>query len=289
MADRCELMEAALEGFPEGLALLDTDGVLKFWNHAAEHITGFPSMEAVKRTVPWGLEPLAPAEGSDEKAESTPRTGRYRLIRAQHRAGHDLPLLMRTQILRDGLGRRIGTAAVFHVADGLDMLPHGESLEEPDLESAQADIEEQAKAAFEDFTERGVPLGLLWITVDQAHEMRSTHGARACATMLERIERTLTHGLHPAEELGRWGDDEFLVLAHEATAAELATHGQALAWLARTSDFRWWGDRLSITVSIGAAQARREETLPELFARAQAAMVASVHAGGNHITLAAER
>jgi len=62
-----------------------------------------------------------------------------------------------------------------------------------------------------------------------------------------------------------------------------------LAGLARTSDFRWWGDRFSLTVSIGAAQAMKTEPLPQLLERAQAAMLASVHAGGNHITLAPER
>ena len=103
------------------------------------------------------------------------------------------------------------------------------------------------QSAFEEFTEGGTPLGLLWITVDQAHELRKTHGARACETMIGRVERTLTNGLRPAEELGRWGDDEFLVLSHEPSANSLAAHAQVLAGLARTSDFRWWGDRLSLT------------------------------------------
>ncbi len=152
----------------------------------------------------------------------------------------------------------------------------GRSCEESNLEAAQAEIEEQAKSAFDEFTEWGTPLGLLWITVDQAHELRKTHGARACDSMIERIERTLTNGLRPAEELGRWGDDDFMVLSHEPSANSLAAHAQVLAGLARTSDFRWWGDRLSLTVSIGAAQAIENETLTQLFERAQAAMLASI-------------
>ncbi len=106
-----------------------------------------------------------------------------------------------------------------------------------------------------------IPLGLLWISVDQAHELRKSHGARACETMLEKVERTLAHGLKPAEEIGRWGDDEFLVLSHETSPIALAAHAQALAGLARTTDFRWWGDRLSLTVSIGAAQANSRRSL----------------------------
>jgi GGDEF domain-containing protein len=68
----------------------------------------------------------------------------------------------------------------------------------------------------------------------------------------------------------------------------LAVHAQVLAALARTADFRWWGDRISLTVSIGAAQAchNQNEGLAHLLERAQGAMESSIHAGGNCITSA---
>ena len=101
--------------------------------------------------------------------------------------------------------------------------------------------------------------------------------------------KALAQGLRPAEEAGRWGDDEFLIISHERTAEMLAAHAQALAGMARTADFRWWGDRVSITVSIGAAQAchDRNEGLAQLLESAQNAMESSIHAGGNCITSAA--
>ena len=73
--------------------------------------------------------------------------------------------------------------------------------------------------------------------------------------MLDKVRHALAQGLRPAEEMSRWGDDEFLVVAHEHSAEMLAAHARTLAGLARTADFRWWGDRVSLTVSIGAAQA----------------------------------
>jgi diguanylate cyclase (GGDEF)-like protein len=94
----------------------------------------------------------------------------------------------------------------------------------------------------------------------------------------------LANGLRPAEQVGRWGDEEFLVISHERTPEMLAAHAQVLAGLARTTDFRWWGDRISLTVSIGAAQADEAGTLAELLERAQKAMRTSIHAGGNHVT-----
>jgi len=62
-----------------------------------------------------------------------------------------------------------------------------------------------------------------------------------------------------------------------------------MAGLARTTDFRWWGDRVSLTVSIGAAQAVSDgvETLAQLLERARQAMEASARGGGNRATVAA--
>jgi diguanylate cyclase (GGDEF)-like protein len=184
---------------------------------------------------------------------------------------------------------RIGAAVIFHPAESLDALPHGETGEGSGVETDQAELEDRLEAEYEDFAHGGSPFGVLWITVDQAHDLRMTHGARACEEMLEKVERTLANGLRPTEKIGRWGDDEFLVLSHERTAGTLAAHAQVLAGLARTTEFRWWGDRVSLTVSIGAAQAELAEALAQLLERSRAAMLSSVHAGGNHITPAPGR
>jgi diguanylate cyclase (GGDEF)-like protein/PAS domain S-box-containing protein len=291
MADRSEIIEAALDSFPEGIALLSHEGQVAFWNRAAEKITGFPSMEIVARTIPCALKPLLLEDDSNQGKGpcSGPRPEHAVLIRVQHKLGSDLAEMVRSFPLRGSLGERIGKAILFRPADCLGSMPFGETSEESSVEETQADLEEWIETAYREFKQRNAPMGLLWITVDQAHELRKTHGAKACEAMLDRIARTLAKGLKPAEQLGRWGDDEFLVLSHEASPGMLAAHAQVLAGLARTSEYLWWGDRVSFTVSIGAAQAELGERLVQLLERAQAAMLTSVHAGGNHITLAPER
>jgi len=113
------------------------------------------------------------------------------------------------------------------------------------------------------------------------------------ARMLNIVERTLLHALRPTEILGRWGTNEFLVLCHERTAEMLEAHAHHVGGLARTADFRWWGDRVNLTVSIGAAQAaipRRglatgDGSLRCLLQQAQEGMQESVHAGGNRVVI----
>jgi diguanylate cyclase (GGDEF)-like protein/PAS domain S-box-containing protein len=290
MTDRAELLEAALDSRPDGIALLGMDGEVVFWNRAAEAITGYAVMEVLARPIPAPLESLLldSALLGDLPPGSGPPPNHGALVQVRHRLGHTLAAIARRVVLRDGFGERIGTAVAFHPAGTLDALPHGESAEVGEAEGNRAEFEERLQNEFDDFLRGGPPLGVLWIGVDQGAELRSTHGLAACQAMLEKVRRALAQGLRPTEEIVCWGEDEFLIVAHERSAPMLAAHAQTLVGLARTANFRWWGDRLSLTVSIGAAQAVNieTETLAQLLERARRAMETSVMTGGNRVTAA---
>jgi diguanylate cyclase (GGDEF)-like protein/PAS domain S-box-containing protein len=286
MTERAELLEATMDCHPEGIALIGQQRNVVLWNRSAEAITGFLCMDLLGRPVPELLKPLLQwlGEASESDLDSSPHKEHGCLLHTHHHLGHPLSVFARIMVLRDGLGMRIGTAIIFHPAESMDALPQGDHTDGTGAEVNQADFEDRLSALFDDFANGGLPFGVLWITVDQAHELRKTHGASACEAMLDKVGRALAQGLRPSEELIRWGDDEFLVLSHERTAEMLAAHAQTLAGLARTADFRWWGDRKSLSVSIGAAQAELDGTLAGLLERAKVAMSSSFHAGGNCIT-----
>lgn len=284
--DHCnELLEAAFDAVPEAVALVCTEGKVALWNQAAQSITGYAAMEVLGQPLPYGLEVLLQDE---PVVGSTAGAGRRALLRARHKLGHQVPLIARFLVLRDELGERIGGAALFHPAESLDALPHGDSSD-TGADEAREEFEERLQTEFDDFKRGGSPFSVLWIGVDQAEELRKTHGANACNAMLEKVRHALVHGLRPAEEMSRWGDDEFLIVSHERNAEMLASHAHTLAGLARTADFRWWGDRVSVTVSIGAGQAGGDgtETLAQLLGRAREAMETSSRTGGNRATLSA--
>lgn len=286
MADRTELLESALDSLVEGVALADHEGQVALWNCAAASITGYASGEMLGQSVREMLDALV-VGGTQHWIQRTDEKGSSRrgsLVHVRHKVGHEIAVMARILVLRDALGARIGSGVMFHSSEANAALPHGEIDEGSTVGDSQAELEDRLAAMHEDFLRSDIPLGVLWVTVDQARGLRRSHGTRAVEAMLEKMERTLTGGLKPAEEIGRWGDDEFLVLSHERNLAMLAAHGQVLAGMARTTDFRWWGDRISLTVSVGAAQAQQDEALADLLERAQAAMRASVRAGGNHIT-----
>lgn len=290
MTDRTELLEAAFDSLPEGIGLFGGVDEVVFWNRAAHGITGYPAVELLGRQLPACLEPLLAAVSAKQETLALvgKNEGRRSLAKTQHKLGHAVPVIVRVLALRNGLGERIGSALLFHPAESLDALPHGESSADQGIAESRAELEERLQTEFDDFARGGSPLGVSWISVDQAQELRKTHGVAACSAMLEKVGHAIAQGLRPAEEMGRWGDDDFLIVAHERSAEMLIAHARTLGGLARTADFRWWGDRISITVSIGAAQAGGDTTegLAQLLRRARSAMEVSSREGGNRVTAA---
>ena len=112
MPDRTELLEAALDSFPEGVALADVDGRVAFWNQAAQAITGYSGGKLVGLPVREALNTLI-AGGVQHwiaQADTQPRGVR---IHVRHRLGHNFPAIARVLVLRDGLGRGSGRELCF--------------------------------------------------------------------------------------------------------------------------------------------------------------------------------
>lgn len=291
MADLAELIESALHALSEGVALADNRGNVAFWNASAAGITGWAASETIGRDARHVLRDVVVSDRphrTPHTEAAEPSNERGGVIQIRHKLGMEFPVAARTLVLRDQLGKRFGTGVLFHPLEKIDALPNGETGRGWDSGQSRIELEDRLARVHEDFRNDDNPFGVLWVTVDQAPALRRTHGKGACEAMLESIERTLGSGLKPAEEIGRWGDQDFLILSHERSSAALTAHGQSLAGLARTADFRWWGDRVTLTVSIGAAQAIKDESLCTLLDRAEGAMLASIYAGGNQTTAARE-
>ena len=315
MRDRAEMLEATLDLMEEGIAVLDERSNILHWNKAAAVLTGYEPADVICRRCPEDLYRVdeehrdkVSANGAGGRGdihaagaavgrtfpdrpaivrtvqESSRLLERPTLVSIRHKLGHPVPGMLRRVALHDSQGALTGAALLFYPVEEVDSLPRGESGGGVGIEASQADMEDRLDAAHHQWMTSGMPFGLLWITVDQARSLRKTHGRDACEAMLWAVEHTLLCQLKPAEAIGRWGEYEFLVVAHERTAELLTEHARRLAGLARTVDFRWWGDRIGLTLSIGTSYAMEADTLQSLLNRARHAMRTSEYQGGNHVT-----
>jgi diguanylate cyclase (GGDEF)-like protein len=154
------------------------------------------------------------------------------------------------------------------------------ALEDPDSVAAQSisdgsghsrtreALEEHLRRSFAKWYQSAVPLAVLIVQVDQAAHLRKTHGKDACEAMMDVVEKTLAGSLRPTEVMGRWDENEYLVITNHRLLPALERHALRLASIAQAAEFRWWGDKVSLSVTVGGTIASGEEDINELLARA---------------------
>ena len=220
MADRAALLEAVVDCVPEGVAVFGEDYQVAIWNQGAQAITGYAPEELLGRAIPEGLKPLLAGHEVPQGLEAWDgaETGRGALVHARHKLGHELDAMARVLTLRDALGRRIGAAILFHPTESLDALPHGITGDTGMMWSRVRPTYRTGWNRCSTTSARGLRrsacFGSRWIRQANCAGRMVQGLAKPCSA---RLRKRLTQGLRPAEHLGRWGEDEFLVISHERT------------------------------------------------------------------------
>ncbi|OGS91092.1 MAG: hypothetical protein A2Z95_05495 [Gallionellales bacterium GWA2_60_18] len=129
----------------------------------------------------------------------------------------------------------------------------------------------------------GMPLALLMIDVDRFKRINDTCGHPAGDEVLRQVAGLLAGRLRGGDVLGRYGGEEFCVIAPDTDAAGALALAESLReTVASTLLFTGCGE-LAVTVSIGFAQcpANSARTLQELLAEADAALYRAKESGRN--------
>ncbi len=271
--DNPRLFRTALEELPVGIYIVDRDQRIRFWNRGAENIIGHLAHEVVGRLCG---EPIACDQhghtlcGKDCPVTATLRDGQRRQITAfyLHNRGHRVPVNIRTQaIARNGEAvdgaivlfeeamtarDESGESSTFGCLDPVTGVP-SHRLTRALLGECIAGMQESRHG-----------FGVLRIRVLGLDEFRSQHGPRSAIPFLQSTARTLRHCLDPDSFLGRWGEDEFIVLLPSANPLSTATTAE-LAWtLVTHSEVRWWGDSFPVQAVVTRTVAQPGDKLEKL-------------------------
>jgi GGDEF domain-containing protein len=84
--------------------------------------------------------------------------------------------------------------------------------------------------------------------------------------ILHVVAQTVKHAL-PDAFLGRWGDDEFLAIVSDCTRPDLERAARDIQRIVGCSAIQWWGDSLSVEVTIGRSVAETGDTVDSLIER----------------------
>jgi diguanylate cyclase (GGDEF)-like protein len=126
-----------------------------------------------------------------------------------------------------------------------------------------------------DYQENRVPFGVLIVAIDELGPFGAKYGREAVFKMLHTVAATLCKNLRVGDTVGNWTENRFLALVLNCGAETLAHVKFVLKRVAGLAEISWWGERHSITVSVGGAIVRPDDTVDSLLARAEDTLTGS--------------
>jgi len=130
----------------------------------------------------------------------------------------------------------------------------------------------------------GASFGVLLFDVDHFKTINDTYGHGLGDEVLVALAGQVEDSLRGCDHLGRWGGEEFIVLARHAELSSLMGLAERLRALVATLNVN--GLNHPLTVSIGVATWQPEDSCKTLIARADQAMYRAKHAGRNRVETA---
>jgi PAS domain S-box-containing protein/diguanylate cyclase (GGDEF)-like protein len=283
------LLRSILDSLLTGVYLVGREGKILFWNDGAERITGFRRHEVIGRSCRENILLHCNQQRCNLCGVACPLTGAMHEGKAgdarvyfRHKAGHQVPVHVRTVPVRNPQGLIVGIAESFDEQMAaetdhgrLNLAAHG-CLDVITGVMNQALTRSYVREHLAFFAEYDLPFGILSIRIEALEQFRAAHGREAADDSLHVVAETMKRTLGTAGFLGRWIDDQFLAIVPNCTSTQLNQTGDSIQVSINSSEIRWWGDLLSVTVSVGRAMVDAGDNVESLLHRAECGAVTPV-------------
>ena len=287
--DVSEICRSILESLPTGLCVVDVQKKIVFWSDGAERITGHLRHEVIGHSCI--SQPLLHCDqpGCEFCNEGCPAARAIKISHPaealgflHHKAGHEVPVRVRAVPVRNGHGSIIGAAETFE-----NLVPTaGSHLHEQNRHipgfadevtgvASRALVQSHLRQSISKFAGAQTPVCVLCIRLEGLQHFRASLGPEAASSLLRVVARSLESTLWITDFVGRWSDDQFLVILNGCREQALHSVRERVRHLLANNGIEWWGERRSLLVSIGEAIAQRGDTLETIMERAQKSLDAA--------------
>jgi diguanylate cyclase (GGDEF)-like protein/PAS domain S-box-containing protein len=278
-----EICRSILESLPAGLCVVDMQKKIVFWSDGAERITGHLRHEVIGHSCVSETLLHCDRPGCEFCKEDCPVARAMKTSHPveaigflHHKGGYEIPVRIRAVPVHNQHGSIIGAAETFeemqssarasHRDDGPSLpgcIDDATSVASPTVMRSHLG-ETLAKSA-----ELQVPFGVLCLRLEGLPHFRASLGSEAAASLLRVVARSLESTLWTTDVIGRWGDDQFLVILNSCRDEALPSVCERVRRMLAGDGIEWWGERRSLPFSIGQATAQPGDTVESLIERAQ--------------------
>jgi len=266
--------------------VVDLQKKIIFWSDGAERITGSLRHEVVGRpcagrTLLQCDQNTCEACGSEcpvgaaIQGAHPSRTEGY----LHHKRGHRVPVHVWAVPVRNAHGSIIGVLQSFEdhhePADDEkreDIPKTSGCVDELTGIANRAIMQAHLRETLGTFAELQVPFGVLHLKLKGFEVFRANFGAEAATCMLRMVAHTLELAVWRTDHVGRWTDDQFLVILNGCSGDSLRAVGDRIGRMLAHDGIEWWGETRSLAVSIGHAAARPGDTGESMLERTQQSM-----------------
>ena len=198
-----------------------------------------------------------------------------------HRAGHEIPVHVRAVPVYNAHGSIVGAVETFEDQESgsadhrEDSLKLPGCIDEVTRVASHAMMQSHLREVLGTFHEVQVPFGVLRFRLETLEHFRANFGPEAASSLLRVVARTLEGTLWKTDFVGRWKDDQFLVIVVGCSEEALCSVRERVRRMLANHGIEWWGERRSLPISIGQATAQPGDTVELLMERAQKSLDAA--------------
>lgn len=280
--EESELYRTIMESLPTGLCVVDLQKKIVLWSGGAERITGHLRHEVVGRSCV--AEPLLHCDQpgcefcSEEcvlaramkTAQATEATGLLR-----HKSGHEIPVRMQAVPVHNRRGSVIGAVEVFEELQPATGHNSVDARSLPICVDGVTDVatrpmmQSHLRESFRAYNEDLIPFVILLFRLEGLERFRAALGTEAASSLLRVVARTLESVLWKTDYVGRWSDNEFLVILNGRSDEMVRSVCDRMRHMLANDAIEWWGERRSLPVSIGQATSQAGDTPESMLGRAE--------------------
>ena len=282
----------------DGVYFVDKDRRILYWNKAAERITGYPSSEVVGSFCRDNILCHVDCEGKGLCQGKCPMAhtiadGQLREVEVHllHRDGHRLPVSVRTSPIRDPQGLIIGAVEIFsHSATTARTIEKMHSVHpEPEVDpetglATRAGVSAHLRTRLLERSNDARHVGVVLLRIDRLESGVQGLGPAAKIRVLRAVSETLVRTAEPIALVGRWSNDEFMVVIADPQIPKLLSETNKLRALVEKCSVPVGSERLFVTTSVGATRLRNNDTLESIVERVTQLVDRSAGLGGGCVS-----
>lgn len=290
--------EQLLESLFDGVYYVDTERIIRFWNKAAERITGYHKSEVVGRSCADNILRHVDEKGRELCNNGCPITAMLddgktheANVYLHHKLGYRMPVSVRVSPVVNNNGKLIGGIEVF-----TDSTPQMQIIKDYAKLKNEAYMDPVAETSNRRYCETvintklyelksfKVPFGLLFMDIDYFKDVNDKYDHRTGDQVLRMVAKTIENVMRKQDTIARWGGDEFVVVTSNVSEGAIELVAKRIKALIKESFLIVNDCPLKVSVSVGATMAKVEDTVTTIIKRADDLMYTSKQGGRDKIT-----